>query len=152
MWYNNKHILVYVFDEDTEQGGIYMKAEQRLGKMLRIFEQEDVVGSMKMSQNPVMVFEAIKRCFARDLELLKEELTATAPIRWTWKLSEEQAVGIVIICLMLEIDDSDMIQNYECIQETLVGSKGYENIQYFLTTGRLFSNERTHNLVNLFFN
>lgn len=127
-----------------------MKIEERLGKLLRIFEQGEVVNNLKMSQNPVMIFEGIKKFFLGDLERLKDALTA--PIKWREELSEEQAVIIVIICLMLEIDDSDLLQNYEVIQETLVGSNGYENIQYFLTTGRLFSNERTDNLVNLFFN
>ena len=109
VWYNNIDILVEVFDDEWYdiKGGFKMTAEQRMWKMLRIFEQEKVVENIESCSETEMSFNAIKSCLVRDIELLKEELKV--PIMLKKEISVEQAIGIVLICLMAEIDDSDLL-------------------------------------------
>lgn len=132
-----------------------MIAEQRMWKMIGIFEKETVIKNIISCPKTMMAFNAIKSCLARDIELLKEELKA--PIMLKKEISAEQAIGIVLICLMAEIDDSVLLKNYELLSEALMKpvKQDYEissmQIQYFLTTGRLFSSEKIEYLVNLFF-
>lgn len=126
-----------------------MRAGQRLAKILRIFEQEKVIENIEKSRNKMKAFTGIKNCFQKDIESLKEEIVE--PIQWVDKISVKQAVCMVTVCLMAEIDDNDLLDNCEILQEALLGSQKYTNLQYFLTTGRVFSNEDTEYLVNLFF-
>ena len=93
-----------------------MKAEQHILRITTILEKEDVIPGIKRIKNKRKGIAAVKQCFSWDMSYLEKEKT---PIEITKKLTGEQAVCLVLVCLMLEVDVVAFLSNPQDLIEAL---------------------------------
>ena len=80
----------------------------------RSLEKEDVIPGIKRIKNKRKGIAAVKQCFSWDMRYLEKEKT---PIEITKKLTGEQAVCLVLVCLMLEVDVVAFLSNPQDLLE-----------------------------------